>query len=149
MARSITGRDESFCLDVVQECMMRVIRSMPALPDEPSVTAWMGRATFTTAVDALRSERRRASRERAVVEKRSARVDDTSDRHADERFEWIRRRLAELPAADRELVLSRFERGDTLRTIGDAHGISGNAVHGRIYRVVHRLRKAAKEFFGD
>ena len=36
LARSISGRDESFCLDVVQDCMLRVVRSMKPLATESS-----------------------------------------------------------------------------------------------------------------
>src|SRR5262245_11860434 len=37
LARSLTRRDESFCLDVVQDAMMRVVRALPRLEDEPAL----------------------------------------------------------------------------------------------------------------
>jgi DNA-directed RNA polymerase specialized sigma24 family protein len=40
-ARRATGRDESFCLDVVQDAMMRVIKSMKPLPHEAALYRWM------------------------------------------------------------------------------------------------------------
>lgn len=151
MAKSITRRDEAFCLDVVQDSMMRVVKSIPALDEERSVSAWMGRTLFTTAIDRLRQEARREARERSVAEVASdeATEREASANHEDERFDWIRRRLAELPVKDRELVLARFGDGETLESIGARHGLTGNAAHGRIYRVIDRLKHAAKELFGD
>ena len=36
-ARDLTGRDEAFCLDVVQDAMIRVTHRIPTLPDERSL----------------------------------------------------------------------------------------------------------------
>ena len=33
-ARNASGRDESFCLDVVQDAMLRVIKSVPAMASD-------------------------------------------------------------------------------------------------------------------
>ena len=40
IARGLTRRDESFCLDVVQETMLRVIRSLRRLETEAQLRAW-------------------------------------------------------------------------------------------------------------
>jgi len=144
MARSISRRDESFCLDIVQDCMMRVVRSIRPLPDENAVAAWMGRVVFSTAIDRIRVEHRRRRREREVaVQSGTAASPDVED----ERVDWLRLRLAELPEVDRELLLQRFEHGKTLAAVGAARGLSGNAVHGRIYRILSKLRLAAAEVF--
>ena len=67
MARAMSRRDEAFCLDVVQDCMMRVVRGMKPLTDERAVSAWMGKTVFSTIADRIRVERRRAGREQAAA----------------------------------------------------------------------------------
>src|SRR5882672_8286775 len=57
-ARRATGRDESFCLDVVQEAMMRVIRSMKPIEGAEDLRRWFRRVVKTCAYDMLRKERR-------------------------------------------------------------------------------------------
>lgn len=150
-ARSITRRDEAFCLDVVQDCMMRVVRSMRPLNNEPAVAAWMARTLFTTAMDRLREDQRRARREREVARRdsRSAADDLSGTLEREEQEAWLRARIDELPADDRQLILDRFEHGKTLDAIGGAHGITLHAAHGRIWRILARLRKAAVELFDD
>lgn len=151
-ARSVTRRDEAFCLDVVQDCMMRVVRGMRPLKTEAAVAAWMARTLFSTAVDRLRQDQRRTRREREVVERDAASRDGTphaDDLEQEEQAAWLRARIAELPAGDRQLILERFEGGKTLEAIGAAHGMSVHAAHGRIWRILGRLRKAAKGLFDD
>jgi RNA polymerase sigma-70 factor (ECF subfamily) len=150
LARSITRRDEAFCLDVVQDCMLRVVRALPPLADEAAVHAWMAKAVLSTSLDRLRSERRRAQREQSSRPPSLADARDPSAAAQQaEQQEWLRARLAELPAIERELLALRYAGDGTLESIGAALGISGNAAHGRIRRIVLRLRAAAKGVFDD
>ena len=55
-ARRATRRDESFCLDVVQDAMLRIIRTVRAVRDEPQFRAWLRLVVQTTAWDRLRSD---------------------------------------------------------------------------------------------
>jgi RNA polymerase sigma-70 factor (ECF subfamily) len=148
LARRVSRRDESFCLDVVQECMLRVVRGMRPLRSEASVSAWMARTVFTVAVDHIRAEERRARRERAAAAHRSDEVAPPS-LDADEQRAWLRARLMELPERDRELILLRFSGDETLAAVGAAQGITGHAAHGRIFRILARLRRAAEGLFDD
>lgn len=139
MARSLTGRDESFCLDVVQETMLRVIRSMREIQSSPALHAWMKRAVHSAALDLLRREARRLRREhlRGASQERAAAADD--------RIAWVAARLAELPAGDGALVSLRLARGQTLESAGAATGLTGDAAHGRIRRALAKLKRWARE----
>lgn len=141
MARAATRRDESFCLDVVQDVMMRVVKSMKPLGGERELKAWMGKATISCAIDALRRERRRAGRERAVA---TGRAEGAAE--IDERIEWLRGELGRMGTEERTLVEMRF-RGRTLEEAGASAGISGDAAHGRLRRTVRALMMSAKEMF--
>jgi RNA polymerase sigma factor (sigma-70 family) len=147
LARSISGRDESFCLDVVQDCMLRVVRSMKPLATEGAVQGWMARALFTTTVDRLRRDARRARREQRAAEPGPSEPADPIE--AAERIEWLRAQLAALPEGDRRLIVERFEGDKTLAAVGEALGMTGHAVHGRIRRILGRLRAAARELFHE
>lgn len=148
LASSLTRRDESFCLDVVQEAMLRVVRSIRPMRTDEDVSRWMARVVHTTALDLLRRERRRAARERRAVD--SARARDAGAQAAlDEQITWVRARLLELPADDAGLLGLRFAQDTSLRAAGDAEGASGDAAHGRIRRTLARLRALAEEAFDD
>jgi RNA polymerase sigma-70 factor (ECF subfamily) len=147
-ARGIMKRDEAFCLDVVQEVMLKVARKMRALPDEESVAAWMAQALLTTALDCMRGEARRLRREQAAARPEAEPARAPAWEEA-ERLSWLRERLAELPATDRAMLSVRFAEDGTLDDVGAAFGISGDAAHGRIWRTLARLRRRAREWFDE
>src|SRR5438874_10933141 len=61
-ARRATRRDESFCLDVVQDAMLRIIRTIRAVEDDTRFRAWLRLVVQSTAWDRMRSETRRHQR---------------------------------------------------------------------------------------
>ena len=139
-ARRLTGRDESFCLDVVQETMLRVIRSMKELQGAAELGVWMDRAVHSAAVDLLRKDSRRIRREAT----RDGRLEQVAA-DVDDRIEWVLARMAELPAGESTLVALRLGGDRSLESVGAATGISGDAAHGRIRRALARLRRWARE----
>ena len=149
LARSISRRDEAFCMDVVQDAMMRVIRSMPPLETEAAVESWMGRTVLTTTIDQLRSEKRRRARERNAAPDESISPTQHTELEDEERLDWLRAKIAALPERDRRLLAERFAGDRTLAEVGAALGISGNAAHGRIRRVLDSIRDAAARWFDD
>ncbi len=139
VARSITGRDESFCLDVVQEAMLRVIRSLPRLETSEQLEAWMIRTVHTAALDLLRKDSRRLRREIA----RGSAASSIQVNATDDAITWVLAKLAEMP--DRSLVGMRIAQGRSLDAVGAAAGVSGDAAHGRIRRTLARLRRLGRE----
>ena len=59
MARSLTRRDESFCLDIVQETMLKAYRGAARFQGGASVSTWLFRILLNTCYDFLRQSRRR------------------------------------------------------------------------------------------
>lgn len=140
-ARSLTGRDESFCLDIVQDSMLKAARSMKTLESPQALDAWFRRVIHTVAIDRLRSERRRLERERSAA-------DDAFHRsigELDDRIDWLRAELAKLAPEDRALLSLRFGRSRTLETTGLAQGITPAAAHGKIRRAISKLKGAAQD----
>jgi RNA polymerase sigma-70 factor (ECF subfamily) len=149
MARAMTRRDESFCLDVVQDAMLRAVRSLRAMPDRASLARWMARVVRTVSIDRLRREARRLRREARRGPAIAASADAATAVELEEQFVWLRDELTKLPETERALLAERFDRGRTLEEAGASVGMTGNAAHGRIRRALERLRRAAKEVFGD
>lgn len=146
--RRLTRLDESFCLDVVQEVMMRVIRSLTPMDTEAQVRAWLWTVTRSCAIDRLRSESRRARREQSRAPSNPSGAEPRAV-ELDERLGWLRGELDRLDEPNLRLLLLRYRFGWTLAQIGESLGLKPGAVDGRLGRLVGSLRrKAAEEFDG-
>ncbi|MHC5002469.1 MAG: RNA polymerase sigma factor [Planctomycetota bacterium] len=146
-ARAVTGRDEAFCLDVVQDAMMKVIRSMRPMDSEPELAAWLRRVVRSVAVDRIRADDRRRRREQGP--RPDAADGLTGETFGGERRQWLVRELAGLEGSVATMLTQRFRFGWSLRRIAAAAGLSIGAVDGRINRAVSSLRRQAKERFDD
>ncbi len=149
-ARRITGRDESFCLDLVQEAMLKLARKVPVLPNQYALRVWLSRVIHRAAIDAIRAEKRLLLREQRGAYRHEAKacISDHQNRCAEAEtlqteVDWLTDQLRQLNATDHHMLLARFIRGRTLAQIGQEVGISGDAAHGRLRRILARLRRAA------
>lgn len=149
LARAASRRDEAFCLDVVQDVMLAVGRKLPALRDERAVRAWMTKAVWNASVDRLRNERSRQRREQHVAAPR-----DAADHGepwlvvaSDERRRWLAARVQELSPADQALLAARFGDGASVAAVGATFGLGEDSAHGRLRRVLERLRNLATEWW--
>lgn len=139
VARHATRRDESFCLDVVHDAMIRVLKGVkPSLSDE-QLDLYLKRCVVTAALDRLRRDNRRTARERSL-----GLSTPTPDSQKD-LIASLRDALGQLDELDRALLTSRFVHGATLDAAGRVHGLSGPAAHGRIRRALARLGSIMKE----
>lgn len=136
LARRFTGRDESFCLDVVQETMLRAIRGLRAQPTGAALDGWLTLAVRSAAVDALRREGRRMVRERASGAPTSSATSSCPDE-----IQAILLHLADLDPSEAEVLRRRFA-GASLRGIAGASGRTVGAVHGSVRRALATLRRA-------
>lgn len=144
LARTITRRDESFCLDVVQETFVRIIDHAPRLSrlaTRDDLDRWMGAVVRSAAIDLLRKDLRRARREHA----RPRADDEPTDQHAPERAEWLREQIRALDPDDAQLLALRFGRGATLSAAAYAAGITLGAAYGRIRRAIARMNEKSQE----
>jgi RNA polymerase sigma factor (sigma-70 family) len=137
-ARRDTRRDEAFCLDVVQDTFMKVIRSIPTLQSQAQLDAWLRRTLLRTALDAMRRERRRTRRE-------TAQRSPHESSPVAERIGWLEEQLRSLPEEEAGLLMERYRFGWTLQRIGAGLGISAAAAHARINRILRRLRDSSGE----
>lgn len=145
-ARRLARRDEGFCLDVVQDVMLKAARAMKPMRDGEALAAWMSRAVHTTALDHLRAELRRRKRETGAMVGPEPRTDPAELAELEDRLDWLRGEIAALDGGDRALLEARYG-GASLRETGEGAGLGVNAAHGRLRRLVERLKEKAKERF--
>lgn len=139
VARHATRRDESFCLDVVHDAMIRVLRGVKPSLSDAQLDVYLKRCVVTSSIDRLRREKRRAARERSREVHATAQVSEP------DLIASLREALNQLDDLDRSLLTARFARGATLEAAGREHGLSGPAAHGRVRRALARLGSIMKE----
>lgn len=142
-ARRATGRDESFCHDVVQDAMMKVIRAMKPMNSEQDLRRWLRVVVRSCAFDHLRREMRRMHREAVSATRPRRPAEQTAETR--QRLQWLERQLASIDGPSVELLLMRYRFGWTLRQIGSALGLAPGAVDGRLRRLVKVLRDRGGE----
>ncbi|MDY7110361.1 MAG: sigma-70 family RNA polymerase sigma factor [Planctomycetota bacterium] len=144
-AHRATGRDESFCLDVVHDAMLRVMKSIRPMDNEAALWGWLRVVVRSCAFDRLRREARRRKREQAdAAGFPSEPRDDLAERLA-----WLRAELARLDERETALLTMRHRFGWTLRRIALAAGLEPGAVDGRLRRTLNTLRRRAEEAFDE
>ncbi len=132
----LSGRDDAFCADVVQDSMMRVIRSLKPMDAEDGLRRWLRVVVRSCVYDRLRAEARRRARDHAA---------GTPSRQPDAdlqgRIRWLEEQLRSVGDANAELLIMRFRFGWTLRQIGNTLGLKPGAVDGRLRRLLSSLRR--------
>ena len=131
-ARRMTGRDEAFCMDVVQDAMMKVVGRLPAIETAAGMESWMMTTLRRSAVDRLRSEMRRAARERVRGVEEAGLVER-------QELDELATVLRELGADEREVLELRFARGLATNVIAGLLATTTNAVQGRVRRILAKL----------
>lgn len=146
-ARRFTGRDEAFCLDVVQEGVLRVIRSVRPARTESQFAAWLRLVIQTAAYDLIRAESRRHRREAVVSAGMVATTAASSlqEQSDHERLEWLRKEISLLDGEIVTMIEMRFEKRWTLARIAHSMGLTIGTVDGRLRRALGELRRRATE----
>ncbi len=140
-ARRVTRRDEAFCLDVVQETVIKAVRLVRAVKTEAQLAAWLRLVIRTTAYDLCKAERRRQVRE-AIVRKPESVESAEED---DEQIKALRDELARLDPELARMIELRFTQRLTLGRIAAMLGLSTGTVDGRLRRALASLRERLGE----
>jgi RNA polymerase sigma-70 factor (ECF subfamily) len=145
-ARRATRRDESFCLDVVQDAVLRIIRAIRRVSTEAELRAWLRLVVQTTALDRMRSERRRHKRELAVA------VVGAQDYSRDDfdtaaQLAWVKQQIMRIDPRLVQIIELRFEQRWTLANIANHLGLSIGTIDGRLRRALKEIRQHADEEF--
>ncbi|MGI9013084.1 MAG: RNA polymerase sigma factor [Phycisphaerales bacterium] len=151
VAQQCTRRDESFCLDVVHDAMMRIIERMAVCDSEVQLSCWLRAVIISCALDRLRSEQRRRRREHGHASLRNDAVSPTreDDCQHQQQIAWLQSELVKMDREALHLLDLRMRLGWTLGRIGRLLGISPGAVDGRVNRAVAQLRERSDKEFRD
>ena len=152
-ARRYTQRDEATCLDIVQDAMLKAARSMRPLDSKADIERWLTRVVRTSALDTLRKEQRRRRREldsavqdgRGASPAQRAAKDHARRQWLADQVEWLTREVATSSTSDQVLLHLRYALGRSLEQTGRAVGISADAAHGRLRRIINRLRSRVED----
>jgi RNA polymerase sigma-70 factor, ECF subfamily len=142
LVRHATRRDDSFAQDASQLALIQAAARMPGLRCRSDIERWLARRAYSRALDAIKSERRRAERERVASRLDGTRLGPTDRADASAELE---RRLAALSQLDREILQLRILRALPMRTIAGLVGLSEAAIDGRLRRARSALRETTHE----
>ena len=143
-ACNITRRDESFCLDVVQDAVLRVIRTIRPTSCEAQLAAWLRLVTQTAAYDLLKSESRRRKRETRVALAVGSSGSTAEALTDEDRIAWLREEITSLDPQIARMIELRYEKQWTLARIAESLGLSIGTVDGRLRRALGTLRSRAQ-----
>ena len=134
IVRAFTGRDEAFCLDVVQDAMVRMTRSMKPMGSAAALRAWVVAVLRSRAIDALRAQRRRTRHEAAAV-RGGGESESQSESELLGRIEWLMGMVEGEEVSVQELLRLRYSAGMGLRDAAAVGGRSEGAAHGVLRRL--------------
>jgi len=140
-AARLSGRNDAFCADIVQDSMMRVIRSLKPFDAADDLRRWLRVVVRSCVYDRLRADARRRARDHAAGRAASRQP----DAELQERIRWLEQELQSIGDVNADLLLMRYRFGWTLQQIGAAVGLKTGAVDGRLRRLLDTLRRRGRE----
>ncbi len=132
-ALRILRGDRAAAQDVTQEVFALLARKAPSLGGI-LLESWLHRQACRRAINHLRGERRRRSRDRLAAEHLSP-----SPAARSELTHELDQALLSLPARDRDGLILRFFEGMDYRSVGAALGIAEDAARKRVTRALEKL----------
>lgn len=134
-------QDEELTRDVLQETFLRAYRALPGFRRQASLGTWLHRIAHTTALEQLRTARRRPEAPLpADSEASTAATGDPGDDLA--LREIVAKAIAQLPPKQRLVLLLIDRDGYDYRTVGEIMGVSPGTVCSRLQRARSKLRAA-------
>jgi RNA polymerase sigma-70 factor (ECF subfamily) len=140
-------RDRETVKDIVQAISAKLVRRLPGLRDPIVFESWLFTLARNTALDHLRSSRRRpvlVEHETALHEARDPIANDGSR----EILEAVESALRGTSSLNRR-ILRQIIAGASYRQVATAEGISISALKVRLHRVRQELRQQVGGPFGD
>lgn len=144
--------DEHLALDIVQETMIRVIRSLPALDSHAALVAWLRAANRSAAIDLLRRRLASHTRDLAVAKRESSESHRRSrpiDPASSSEINSLTRALASLSPDDQLLLRLRAHSNASFEQLSASLGSTPDSLYGRVRRALARLRTLLSEEASD
>jgi RNA polymerase sigma factor (sigma-70 family) len=136
-ALRLVAGDAHLAQDVAQTVFADLARKAGRLSHHRVLAGWLYQATRYAAAKAVRTERRRAVREKEAV----AMQELSSDANWEQLQPVLDDAMGRLGARDRDAVLLRYFERKELRAVGDALGTSEEGARKRVTRALEKLRR--------
>jgi len=150
------GRDHADAKDVLQDTFIAALRSLHTFRGDSRLYAWLCGVAWRKAADLRRREHRRAEMRRGLSEESAlsaaglmSRADDPVAAH--EAREVVQRAMLELPLRYREVLVSRYVEGFSVKEIARSMSRSLKSVESLItqarkaFRVAVEVQELGKE----
>jgi RNA polymerase sigma-70 factor (ECF subfamily) len=136
----LTRGDEPMACDTTQDTLLRVVRHARPFEEEKIFWDWLTRLARSAAAD----HGRKTSRYRRMLGLfLSQQSEETPAPEESPLQDALALALQTLPEPDRELLLAKYERGDSVRELSATAGVTEEAIESRLARARRALREAA------
>jgi RNA polymerase sigma-70 factor (ECF subfamily) len=150
-------RNREDALDISQEAFARAYTSLPAFKGEASFTTWLHRIVVNLAIDSLRRRQRSGTATyddtRAAPEEREADASAPDDPATSLETKHVRallaRGIAQLPPAQRAVLVLREIEGMSYEGISQAVGCTLGTVMSRLFYARRKLQRVLKAHLAD
>src|SRR5437762_5127440 len=141
-ALRLVGGDTQLAQDVTQTVIISLAQKGATLARAVMLGGWLHQHTYHVATKALRSERRRHSREREAVEMNT--LHDNSQANWRQVAPILDEAITQLGSEDRTAILLRFFEQRDFRSVGEALGATEDAARMRVNRALEKLHSLLK-----
>ena len=124
--------------DLVQETFYRAFKQLHKLKDPTQLEAWLVTIAHHCVMDHFRQANRRSDRERKAVETQQARQREQAQ---SAKTRWIWEEVAELSAANMEILRLRYQWALSYQEIANRLGVPESTIRGRIYEARKSLKR--------
>lgn len=132
--------DEHLAKDVAQDVFCDLANKAESLADRASLSGWLYRSARYSALNKVRTERRRREREeRAMNDESLAVSNQDAEIDWDKLRPWLDGAISDLAAKDRDAVCLRFFENRSYADIGKKLDLSENAARMRVDRALDKL----------
>jgi RNA polymerase sigma factor (sigma-70 family) len=142
-ARRLVDGDTHLAEDVTQTVFINLARKGRTLSRAVMLGGWLHQRTYHVATKAVRSERRRESREREAVEMNTLQND--SETNWRQVAPILDEAITRLGNEDRTAILLRFFEQRDFRSVGEALGSNEDAARMRVNRALEKLHTLLKQ----
>ncbi len=135
-------RNKQDAEDVAQEAFARAYRRFSSLRDRDRFRAWLVRMTWRLALDHRRSQKRRQTREDAVMAVTPQAGDMEQDTVARERSARLWQAIEGLPERLRVVIVLASIEGHGVNEVAGLLGVAEGTVKSRLFEARQKLREA-------
>lgn len=132
-------KNKENALDIVQESILKALRSIDRLDEEKYMKTWFYRIIVNTAIDFIRKHQRMSIMDDEILESHLPSLeDDVTD------FD-LQEAVDHLPPTYKTIIILRFFEDLKIDEIADITGDNVNTVKTRLYAALRKLRVEMRE----